>query len=86
MEIPGRIQNGVVILEGDVCLPEGTTVTVLCDAAPTVERSTEQKRDELPLVQSERPERILLTNERIAEIFEEEDIAEYRKFFPSAGE
>jgi hypothetical protein len=29
MVIPGRVRNGVVVLEGDVKLPEGQQVTVI---------------------------------------------------------
>lgn len=31
METPGRVQNGVIVLEGGAVLPEGTAVTILCD-------------------------------------------------------
>jgi hypothetical protein len=34
MDIPGRIQNGVVALPSDISLPEGTEVTVVVPARP----------------------------------------------------
>jgi hypothetical protein len=33
MEIPARVHNGVVVLDGDAVLLEGLSVTVICDAA-----------------------------------------------------
>lgn len=37
MVIRGRVQNGVVVLENEVSLPEGTEVTVAVRALPEVE-------------------------------------------------
>ncbi len=71
MVIPGRVQNGVVVLEGGPVLPEGAPVTVSWDHAP---RPTPQ-RVEFPLVHSEHPGTLNLTNERIAEILDEEDVS-----------
>jgi hypothetical protein len=34
MEIRGKVHNGVVVLDGDLSLPEGTIVTVLYPASP----------------------------------------------------
>jgi hypothetical protein len=34
MVIDGRVLNGVVVLEGGCCVPEGTHVTVIVPAAP----------------------------------------------------
>ena len=34
MVIHGRIHNGVVVLDADISVPEGTEVTVLVPAAP----------------------------------------------------
>lgn len=71
MEIPGRIHNGVVVLEGALTLPEGAAVTVryMPPAA------TPGKRVSFPLVHSAQPGSVRLTNERIAEILDEEDAA-----------
>src|SRR5437870_5212288 len=43
MVIPGRVHNGVVILEGGPALPEGTRVTVSCDIVSVSQRPGEKK-------------------------------------------
>jgi hypothetical protein len=76
MELKGIVQNGVIVLSGDVSLPEGMPVTVSCNLEPgPLPPPREKKRVQLPLVHSGEPGSINLTNERIAEIFEEEEIA-----------
>jgi len=57
MVIRGRIQNGVVVLEDEISLPEGTEVTVVVGAAPV---AREQKMSE------EEHRRILEIMDRIA--------------------
>jgi predicted DNA-binding antitoxin AbrB/MazE fold protein len=49
MVIRGRVQNGVVVLEENVSLPEGTAVTVAVCAAPeaTAEAMSEEQRRRL---------------------------------------
>jgi hypothetical protein len=79
MVVPGRVQNGVVVLKGGISLPEGAEVTVSCQTAP--EKPAKGKRVRFPLVHSEHPGTLDLTNERIAEILDEEDVAHYSKFF-----
>lgn len=76
MELNGIVQNGVIVLTGDVSLPEGTPVMVSCNLeSATPPPVQEKKRVQPPLVHSGEPGSINLTNERIAEIFEEEEIA-----------
>jgi hypothetical protein len=75
MELNGFVQNGVVVLTGGVSLPEGTPVTVMCGEGVTV-----QRRVQVPLVQTGEPGSAKITNERIAEILDEEDIEYARKF------
>lgn len=76
MEITGIVQNGVVVLTGGVTLPEGTPVTVTCGVdAVTPPPVGERKYVVFPLVHSAEPGSVNLTNERIAEIFDEEDSA-----------
>lgn len=75
MNIPGRVQNGVVVLEGPMALPEGAAVTVTYGTPPVIRVAKHQKRVEFPLVASAAPGSVHLTNERIAEILEEEEIA-----------
>jgi len=74
MEISGRVHNGVVVIDGGVSLPEGIAVTVLVGSTPVIRVSKNQRRVEFPLVRSLEPGSINLTNERIQEILEEEDI------------
>ena len=49
MVIRGRIEKGVVVLDGDVSLPEGAEVTVVVRAAPEVteEAIAEERRRRL---------------------------------------
>gem|GEM_PF-642393 len=75
MEISGKIQNGVVVLDDPLALPEGTAVTVTIRSMPVIRVSQNQKRVEFPLIHSASPGSVHLTNERIHEILEEEDIA-----------
>jgi hypothetical protein len=75
MVIPGRVHNGVVVLEDGPPLPEGMAVTVLCNIAPAAETAKQKRRVELPLVPSKRPGTLHLTAERIAELLEEDDLS-----------
>jgi len=79
MRVRGRIHNGVVILERGMTLPEGTKVTVSCDQVRIWRKPGKKKRVELPLIDSKHPGTLNLTNERIAEILEEEELASFRK-------
>jgi hypothetical protein len=81
MNIHGRVHNGVVVLEGGASLPEGMAVTVSCEAARRPKAARKKRPVALPLVKSNRPGSLHLTNERIAEILEEEDLAEHSQFF-----
>ena len=77
MELNGFVQNGVIVLSGGTTLPEGTPVTVTCSAdAPAAQ--SERKRIQVPLVRTGRPGSMNLNNDRIAEIFNEEDVASAR--------
>jgi len=78
MEIPGRVQNGVVVLEGGSSLPEGKAVTVVPRPSVVLHVAKKRKRVVLPLVRSKRPGTVRLTVERIAEILEEEDLFSVR--------
>lgn len=74
MEIQGVIQNGVVVLDRSVSLPEGASVVVTYREAPMIRVAENQKRVEFPLFPSSEPGTLDLTNERIAEILDEEEI------------
>lgn len=73
MDVPGRVHNGVVILEGDVSLPEGAAVRVSYRKDPTVHVSPIRRPAQIPLIKTGRPGSVALTNDRIAEILEEQD-------------
>lgn len=73
MEIPGRVQNGVVVFDGPVSLPEGAAVTVTLCTRPVIHVAQNQKRVEFPLVPSSAPGSVHLTNEMIGKILDEED-------------
>ena len=74
MEILGHVQNGVIVLDDPVSLPEGAAVTVIVRSSPVIHFAKNPKRVEFPLVHSTAPGSVHLTNERIGEILEEEDI------------
>jgi hypothetical protein len=74
MEVQGRVQNGVVVVEGELPLPEGTMVTVSFRGTPAAKTPETRRRVRLPLVPSDRPGSLPLTAERIAEILEDEDV------------
>jgi hypothetical protein len=77
MEIRGRVHNGVVVLEGDLTLPEGTIVTVsYTEPRPTVPPKSGH-RVQFPLVKSDRPGSVDLTAKRIAEILNDDDVSAY---------
>jgi len=76
MEISGRVQNGVVVLDEPVSLPEGLVVRVVY--SPPSEETGEspgRRRIQLPLVHCDQPGSVHLTNERIAEILDGEESA-----------
>ncbi len=73
MEIRGRIRNGVVVMEGEWSLPEGTMVTVSYPDAPSTEPPETHRRVALPLVRSDRPGHCRLTAEDVAGLLEAED-------------
>ncbi len=73
METRGRVHNGVVVLEGELRLPEGTEVVVSSGAAPET-KPVGERRIEFPLVRSRGPGSLHLTGQRIAEFLEEDDV------------
>ena len=75
MNITGRVENGVVVLEGEINLPEGLVVTVLYPKEPKIHIATSQKKANFPLVPSAFPGSVHLTNAQITEILDEEDAA-----------
>jgi hypothetical protein len=75
MVVLGRVQNGVVVLEGNSALPEGAVVTISYGEPPTTQASAGASRIQIPLVHTGNPSSVHLTSERIAEILDEEDAA-----------
>jgi hypothetical protein len=78
MNIPGRVRNGVVVPEGGASLPEGASVAIVYPVPSSESSSPRRKRVQFPLVRSAQPGSIDLTNDRIAEILNEEDAAPRR--------
>jgi hypothetical protein len=73
MEILGRVQNGVVVLEGPVKLPEGTQVVVSLRTKANIHTAPIQRPVRLPIFEYHGPPDIELTNDQIAEILARED-------------
>ena len=74
MRIPGRVQNGVVVLDGGATLAEGARLVVFQLSDVDQGPQPEKKSVEFPLVPSGEPGSIHLTNEQINEILDEEDL------------
>lgn len=77
MELLGHIQNGVVVFDGGTIPPEGTAVSV-SPRHVIAAAAREGKLIEFPIVRDGEPGSWILTNEMIADFFEQEDI-EYMK-------
>ncbi len=75
MIVVGHVANGVVVLDGDATLPEGARVIVSeLSHVEYVGQSAKPPAD-LPLVSGGEPGSVRMTNQRIYEILDEEDIA-----------
>lgn len=75
MEVTGRVQDGVVVLQDGVSLPEGAFVAVLFPAPHPAKPVTTKQRIQLPLVHCDQPGTVQLSGQRIAEILDAEDAA-----------
>jgi len=73
MELLGRVDGGLIVPQGDACLPEGALVRIVYEPEPVQDRKKPGYRVKLPLVESDQPGSLHLTNEMIAEIFDEDD-------------
>jgi hypothetical protein len=78
MEIPGYIQNGVVVFDRAPALPEGARVTVVYHGSTVSGVEPTKRRIEVPLVRTGEPGTVHLTGHRIAEILDEEDASPRR--------
>ena len=76
MKTSGIVQNGVIVLDGGVLLPEGTRVLVTMQS-PLFNETASAKRIEFPLVDSSHPGSVHLTNEMIGEILDAEDAVQF---------
>lgn len=74
MSIQGTVRNGVVVLESGAKLPEGTRVSISTEAAACARGTIVKAPGQLPIVQGGKPGSLALTNERIAEILDDEDM------------
>jgi hypothetical protein len=68
----GIVKNGMITLDNGLALPEGTRVRIQV-VGPT--GTSPDQRVTFPLVPSENPGSVHVTNEMIAEILDEEDAA-----------
>jgi hypothetical protein len=73
MEIQGLVRDGVVVPEAGSHLPEGATVTIVCDTELVLHTAPKKRHVKFPLVHSETPGTLNLTNQRIGEILDQED-------------
>ena len=73
MEIQGVVQNGVLVLDDSMSLPEGAAVVVTYRATPVIRVAKNPIPVVLPIFDSDEPGTIDLTNDRIAEILDQED-------------
>ena len=73
MDVPGRVENGVVVLEGEMKLPEGAQVVVSLRIKPTIRVAPTQRPVQLPIFDYDGLPDIDLTNHQIVEILTRED-------------
>ena len=73
MDVPGRIENGVVVLEAGTKLPEGAQVVVSLRTMPPVRVAPTRHPVRLPIFDYDGPPDIDLTNDQIGEILTRED-------------
>ena len=73
MEFSGRVQNGVVVLDGEASLPDGASVIVTYRPSPVIRFAKNPVPIVLPIFDSGEPGTIDLSNDRIAELLEQED-------------
>lgn len=73
MEVAGRVQNGVVVFDRPMALPEGASVVVTYRETPVIHIAKNPRTVVLPIFDSGQPGTLDLTNDRIAEILDHED-------------
>ena len=75
MVVLGRVQNGVVVFEGGLTLPEGMQVIVSPTLNSTTNTVKSKHRVRLPLVPSDFSGTFELTEDRIAELLDDDDVS-----------
>lgn len=75
MDVPGRVENGVVVLEGGMRLPEGAQVVVSLRTKPNIRVAPTPHPVQLPIFDYDGSPDIDLTNDQIAEILTREDVS-----------
>ena len=78
MVISGHVQNGVVVLDGGLALPEGAVVVVSYPGPVAANTAGKSERIEVPLVSTGEPGTVSLTGEQIANILDREDVSSRR--------
>jgi hypothetical protein len=74
MILHGRFENGVVVLQEGVSLPDGSEVTVIVPATGPAPAKCDA-RVMLPLVPSGAPGSLKLSSEKIAELLNRDDLS-----------
>jgi hypothetical protein len=75
MELLGRVDHGVIVPQGDASLPEGATVRIVYEPERGAPTKKTGRRVTFPLVDSDKPGSLHLTNDMIAEILDEDDLS-----------
>lgn len=75
MELLGRVNHGVIVLDGAARLPEGAVVQIVYEPPAMEPATASEHRVKFPLVRTGKPGTLHLTNETIAGIFDEEDFS-----------
>ena len=81
MELLGQVNRGVIVPRGGPPLPEGAMVRIVYEPPPAEEAGASADKKyhvQFPLVRTGRPNTLHLTNQAIAEIFDEEDFSPRR--------
>lgn len=75
MELLGQVDHGVIIPQGDARLPEGAVVRIVYEPQAPAPTRKSGKAVTFPLVRSDRPGSLNLTNDAAAEILDEDDLS-----------
>lgn len=73
MKTQGVVHNGVIVIDGGIRLPEGTRIVVSIEPEMGGQNSNSY-HVQFPLVHSETPGQLQLTNETISQFLDEDEI------------